>query len=169
MPRIVELEKEYRNKDVQFVVINVAPNDTMVEVAYQGIQLDATFPFCKDFDGVVAPALGVTRTPQVVVLDGERKLRYRGRVDSQFSVAGVKPNSGREDLKLAIEDILAGRPVEVAETTVEGCPIPVAKIPTPEKPVLYGEQVAALLQKHCEECHRPGAEGPSRSLAMKTR
>jgi thiol-disulfide isomerase/thioredoxin len=160
MPRIVELEKEYRNKDVQFVVINVAPKDTMVEVAYQGIQLDAPFPFCKDFDGVVAPALGVTRTPQVVVLDGERKLRYRGRVDSQFSVTGVKPNTGRDDLKLAIEDILAGRPVEVAETTVEGCPIPVAKIPAPEKPVLYGEQVAALLQKHCEECHRPGAEGP---------
>ncbi|HEY4312373.1 MAG TPA: redoxin domain-containing protein [Pirellulales bacterium] len=160
MPRIVELGKEYSNKDVQFVVINVAPNDSMVEVSYQGIQLDAGFPFCKDFDGTVAPALGVTRTPQVVVLDGERKLRYRGRVDSQFSVNGLKPNTGREDLKMAIEDVLAGRPVDVAETTVEGCPITVAKIPAPEKPVTFGNHVAAILQKNCEECHRPGAEAP---------
>ena len=117
-------------------------------------------PSAKILTARSLPALGVTRTPQVVVLDGERKLRYRGRVDSQFSVAGVKPNSGREDLKLAIEDILAGRPVEVAETTVEGCPIPVAKIPTPEKPVLYGEQVAAPVAEALRRMPPSSAEGP---------
>jgi thiol-disulfide isomerase/thioredoxin len=160
MPRIVELEKEYRNRDVQFVALDVSPTDSLVEVAYQGIQLEAAFPFCKDFDGMVAPALGVTRTPQVVVLDGDRKLRYRGRIDSQFNVGGPKPNTGREDLKMAIEDLLAGRPVEVAETPVEGCPITVAKMSAPKTPVTFAEHIAPLFRKHCEECHRPNAEGP---------
>ena len=160
MPRIVEMEKEYRNRDVQFVALNVAPKDSMVEVAYQGIQLDAGFPFCKDFDGVVAPALGATRTPQVVVLDGDRKLRYRGRIDSQFHVGGLKPDTGREDLKMAIEDLLADRAVAVTETPVEGCPIPVAKISAPEKPVTFAEHIAPLMRKNCEECHRPNAEAP---------
>jgi thiol-disulfide isomerase/thioredoxin len=160
LPRVVELEKAYRNRDVQFLAMNVGPSDPLVEVAYQGLQVDAAFPFCKDFDGDVAKAVGASRTPQVVVLDGERKLRYRGRIDSQFRTTGENPAAGREDLKEAIEDVLAGRPVSVAETPVEGCPISFAKIPAPEKPVTFAEHIAPLLQKHCQECHRPNAEGP---------
>ncbi|MBI2823855.1 MAG: redoxin family protein [Planctomycetia bacterium] len=160
LPRVVELEKAYRNRDVQFVSMNVGPNDPMVEVAYQALQVDAEFPFCKDFDGDVARAMGADRTPQVVVLDGDRKLRYRGRIDSQFRVGGVKPDTGREDLKEAIEDVLAGREVKVAETPVDGCPITFAKVTPPAKPVTFAEDVAAVLQKNCQECHRPNAEGP---------
>ena len=131
LPRVVELEKAYRNRDVQFLAMNVGPNDSIVELAYQGLQVDAAFPFCKDFDGDVAKAVGASRTPQVVVLDGERKLRYRGRIDSQFRTTGENPAAGREDLKEAIDDVLAGRPVSVAETPVDGCPISYAKIPAP--------------------------------------
>jgi len=160
LPRIVELEKEYREKGVQFVTMNVGPNDPMVEVAYQAIQLEAPFPFCKDFDGDVVKAMGVNRTPEVVVLDANRKLVYRGRIDSQFRAGGVKPDAGRNDLKEAIEDVLAGRDVKVAETPVEGCLITLPNLSAPEKPVTYAENIAGIMQKHCQECHRPHAEAP---------
>ncbi len=160
LPKIVELEKAYRNRDVQFVVMNVGLNDPMVEVAYQAIQADAAFPFCKDFDGDVVRAYGATRTPEVCVLDGKHTLRYRGRVDSQFRVGGVKPDAGREDLKEAIEDVLAGRDVKVAETPVEGCPISLPSLTPPATPVTYAGNIAAIMQKHCQDCHRPKAEGP---------
>lgn len=160
LPRVVEIEKEFRDRGVQFVAMNVGPNDPMVEVAYQAIQVDAPFPFCKDFDGDVVKAMGVNRTPEVVVLDGERKLRYRGRIDSQFRAGGVKPDAGRNDLKEAIEDVLAGRDVKVAETPVEGCLITLPNLSAPLKPVTYAEHIATIMQKHCQECHRPNAEGP---------
>lgn len=159
LPRIVEMEKALRDKDVQFVNINVGSNDPLVEVAYQAVELNAPFPFCKDFSGAAVKALGVTRTPEVVVLDAKHKLCYRGRIDSQFRLGGVKDNAGRDDLRLAIEDVLAGRDVAVAQTPVDGCLI---TMPQPPKVagVTFSEHIAPLMQKHCQDCHHEGGSAP---------
>ncbi len=159
MPRIVELEKAFRDKDVQFVNINTGGNDPLVEVAYQAVELNAPFPFCKDFDGGAVRALGVSRTPEAVVLDADRKLRYRGRIDSQYRLGGVKDDKGREDLRLAIEDVLAGRDVATAETPVDGCLITMTK-PPKTSGVTFAEHIAPLMQKHCQDCHHDGGSAP---------
>src|SRR6185295_18676440 len=95
--------------------------DPLREVAYQAVKVDAEFPFAKDFKGDAVKALGASRAGEVVVLDSEKKLRYRGRVDNQFRLSGDKPEVGREDLRMAIDDLLAGREMAVAETAVDGC------------------------------------------------
>jgi hypothetical protein len=51
---------------------------------------------------------GVTRTPEVVVLDAKRKLRYRGRIDDQVRTGGTRPDVQSDDLKQALDDLLAG-------------------------------------------------------------
>ena len=75
---------------MQFVAVNAAEEDSLVAMATQAVQHDVEFPFVKDFDGVCAGALGVTRTPEVVVLDGEKRLRYRGRIDDQYRLGGIR-------------------------------------------------------------------------------
>jgi thiol-disulfide isomerase/thioredoxin len=160
LPKLAELDAAYRDQGVQFVAINAGPNDTIREAAYQAIKANLEFPIAKDFDGVAVQACGVERVPQVVVLDAERKLRYRGRIDSQYRVSGVQPNTGREDLKLAIEDVLAGRDVAVEETPVDGCRITAERPAKLDFQVTYAEHIAPILQKHCQECHRPGSTGP---------
>ncbi len=166
LPRLKELDEAYRDRGVQFVAINVGPQDTIREAAYQAIKADCAFPFCKDFDGVVVRALGVSRTPEVAILDGQHKLRYRGRIDSQYRTGGVQPTPGREDLKAALEDILANREVAVAETPVDGCKITPARTPKFDFPVTYAEHVAPILQKHCQDCHHPGSTGPFALLSL---
>lgn len=156
LPRLSELEKSYRDKGVQFLTVNVGPADDVREVAYQAMKADCEFPFCKDFNGDVAKALGATRAAEVVVLDADKKLRYRGRVDDQFRLGGERPNPSRDDLKAAIEDLLAGREVEVAQTAIDGCLITAFRPREVDKSVNYAEHVAGLLQKHCQDCHRPG-------------
>lgn len=160
LPRLVEMEKEYRDRGVQFLSINVGPADPIVEVALQAVKAGAEFPFGKDFDGSSVQALGVQRTPEVCVLDGDHHLRYRGRIDSQYRLGGVSPNEGREDLKEAIEDVLAGRDVRVPTTTVDGCRITFESLRKLDYDVTYAEQVSRLFQKHCQECHRPGTTAP---------
>src|SRR5205085_10130943 len=78
------MERDYRGKGVQFVAVNVGANDTIIEVAAQAVELGVAFPVVKDFDRRAADALGATRTPQVVLLDADRRIRYRGRVDDQY-------------------------------------------------------------------------------------
>jgi thiol-disulfide isomerase/thioredoxin len=160
LPRLVELEARYRPEGVQFVVVNVGGEDPLREVAHQAMRFEAPFPFVKDFDGLVAQAVGARRTPEVVVLDAERRLRYRGRIDSQYRVSGVQPAAGREDLREALDDVLAGREVAVATTPVDGCLI---QAPSPrdlDREVTFHQHIAPLLQQHCQDCHHEGGESP---------
>jgi len=157
LPRLRELDLAYRDQGVQFVAVNVGPSDDLREIAYQAIEADAEFPFVKDFDGSVVAALGATRAAEVVVLDAQRRIRYRGHVDDQFRLGGERPQAGREDLKLALDDLLAGREVAVAETAVDGCLINTSKQRPRNENVTFAEHVAPLLQKHCQDCHHSGA------------
>jgi hypothetical protein len=117
------------------------------------------FPFVKDVDAACARALGVRRTPEAVVLDAEKRLCYRGRIDDQYRLTGVRKEPTSRDLKDAIDAVLAGGKVANAETEVDGCPITLANI-RPPKTVTFAEHVAPILKKHCWECHQTGGTAP---------
>src|SRR5205823_9548659 len=127
----------------------------IVAMATQAVRHEVEFPFVKDFGGACARALGVRRTTEAVVLDAEKRLRYRGRIDDQYRLGGVRKEPTSRDLKDAIDAVLAGRNVANPETAVDGCPI---TFPAERKPraVTYAEHVAPVLQKHCWECHQSG-------------
>jgi thiol-disulfide isomerase/thioredoxin len=159
LPVLQALAREYQGKEVQFVAVNAADEDSIVAMATQAVQHDVEFPFVKDHGGACARALGVRRTPEAAVIDGAGRLRYRGRIDDQYRQSGARPAPTRRDLKEAIDALLAGRSVEVAETEVDGCPI---TFPQPREPraVTFAEHVAPILQKHCWQCHREGGQAP---------
>ncbi len=160
LPVLNRLEKDYRGKGVQFVAVNVGPDDTIRAMAAQAVEYDAEYPFVKDQGARCAAALGVTHTPEVAVLDAQRKLCYRGRIDDQYRLGGARPRPTRHDLKEALDSILAGKPVAVAETPVDGCLVTRTELPAPKAPVTFTEQVAPILKKHCANCHRPGTGAP---------
>jgi thiol-disulfide isomerase/thioredoxin len=159
LPILQALDKEYRARDVQFLAVNAAEDDTIIAMATQAVKFEIEFPFVKDFRGACARALGVTRTPEVVVLDAEKRIRYRGRIDDQFRLGGVKKEPGSRELKDALDAVLAGKKVAVSESDVDGCPI---TFPKPRKPkeVNFAEHVAPILQKHCWDCHKAGGSAP---------
>jgi thiol-disulfide isomerase/thioredoxin len=157
LPTLQALAHEYR--DVQFVAINATEEDSIVAMATQAVQHDIDFPFVKDYGAACARILGARRTPEVVVLDADRRLCYRGRIDDQYRLGGTRPAPTSRDLKDALDAVLAGRKVPNAETEVDGCPITFAP-PRKAQSVTYAEQVAPILQKHCWQCHRAGGSAP---------
>ncbi len=159
LPKLRRLDEEFRSKGVQFLAINAGPDDSVVDVAHQAVKADIAFPFSKDFSGEVVAAVGATRTPECVVLDAKRQLKYRGRIDSEFRLGGVSPNAGREDLRESIEDILADRDVRIAETPVDGCLITKPNQP-PVRNLTYYQDVAPLMKQHCQKCHHPNNAAP---------
>lgn len=159
LPRLRELDGLYRGQGVQFLAVNVGPRDGLVEAAWQAVEADLQFPFVKDFSGAAVSALGVQRTPGCAVLDQNRILRYRGRIDAGERLGGTSPAPVRADLREAIEEVLAGREVRVAETPVDGCLIESRPAPAASSPD-FQRDVAPLIRKHCQSCHREGAAGP---------
>jgi hypothetical protein len=160
LPELKRLDADYRDKGVQMIAVNVGPQDGVVETAAQAVEHEAAFPFVKDFGGRWATALGITHTPEVVILDAERRLRYRGRIDDQYRPGVSKPAPTRHDLREALDELLAGKAVRVAETPADGCPITLPQPARFDKPVTFGEHVAPILRKHCVDCHRPGTAAP---------
>jgi thiol-disulfide isomerase/thioredoxin len=159
MPTLTRLEQDYRTKGVQFLVVN-AGDDAIVAMAAQAVRHEAAFPFVKDADGTCVRALGVRRTPEAVVLDAARRLRYRGRIDDQYRLGGTRAEPTRHDLREALDAVLAGRDVAVKETPVDGCLITLPEPRPPAGPVTFADHVSPLLRKHCQECHRPGTAAP---------
>jgi thiol-disulfide isomerase/thioredoxin len=161
-PKLLDLYREYHPKDIEFICVNVGINDTLRDMASQAIEYGAPWAFVKDYDAQAAKSLGITRTPEVAVLDSEHRIVYRGRIDDQIRLGGVKPKASREDLREALEDILSGKPIGVPETLSDGCVIS-AKTPNAtavNSALTFYEHIAPILHSHCSNCHRPGTAAP---------
>jgi peroxiredoxin len=160
VPRLGDLYKEFTDRGVAFVAINSNCHDTPVTIAAHAKEYGIPFPVLKDGTGAVAEAFGARRTPEAFVLDRERRVVYRGRIDDQFGIGFRRTKPTRRDLAEAVLEVLAGRPVSVAKTDAPGCLIDRAIKPKVEGTVTYAKQVSRIMQKNCEACHRPGQVGP---------
>ncbi|MBA4062601.1 MAG: thiol-disulfide isomerase [Isosphaera sp.] len=159
VPTLVDLHKRYADRGVQFLGVNSSRQDTFVRVAAHARERAVPFPVLKDFDHQVADRFGAKHTPEAFVLDPKGVIRYHGRVDDQYGVGGLRREKPtRDDLREALDELLAGKAVTTAVTKIDGCPIERTK-PAAGRDVTFTRDVAPLLQKHCQECHRPGEIG----------
>ena len=79
------------------------------------------FPYLYDETQAVAKAYGAACTPDFYVFDKDRKLVYRGQMDSSRPSSGL-PVTG-EDLRAALDAVLSGKSVAVAQKPSIGCNI----------------------------------------------
>src|SRR5947208_7220379 len=84
LPTLQQIDSDYRDKDVVVLAVNSGAADSVSATAAMAVRHACSFPFVKDFDATCARAVGVTRTPECAVLDADRRLRYRGRIDDQY-------------------------------------------------------------------------------------
>ncbi len=84
MTRLAELEEAYRGRGVAFLAVNANAHDTAEEVSAHARDHGVAFPVFKDPDNALADRLLAERTCEAFVLDGARRLRYRGAIDDQY-------------------------------------------------------------------------------------
>ena len=159
-PRLEELRGRYAARGVAFVGINSNPNDSTTEIAAYVARHGIGFPLLRDAEGQLAGQLRATRTPEVFLLDRDRKIRYRGRIDDQYGPGYARPEPGHHELAEAIEAVLTGAAVSVPQTEPVGCLIPQIRPAVAGADVTYSGRIAAILQARCVECHRAGDIGP---------
>ncbi len=163
-PRLQELSQQYAERGVAFVGIDSNQQDSLTEIAAFGQHHGIKFPLLKDHQQQVADQFGAVRNPQVFVLDEQRTVRYRGRIDDQY---GLGASSGyartevqRRDLGIALDELLAGKAVSQPTTEALGCLIGRQPKVEPHGDVTYTKHIAPLLQEHCVSCHRADEIGP---------
>jgi len=123
--RMVDIQRDYADKGVQFIAINGNetdghPTDDFDHMVERAEQKGFNFPYLRDDTQDVIRALGAVRTPEVFVFGPDRTLVYHGRIDDN---ADDPSKVKRQDLREALDELLAGKPVSVPNTTPVGCTV----------------------------------------------
>ena len=122
--RVMEAARDYAGRDVRFLAINSNdsdryPLDSLEAMKRRVEQEGWPVPYLHDATQEVARSYGAKTTPDIFVLDGERRLRYRGAPDADHG----DPSLAAAWLRQALDAVLEGREPQPAETQPVGCSI----------------------------------------------
>jgi peroxiredoxin len=158
--RLRELSESFEARGVAFVGINSNSQDSITEIAHWAQKNQVRFPLLKDVGNKVADLFGARRTPEAYVLDRNRVVRYRGRIDDQYSVGLHRPKPTATYLADAVQAVLDEKPVAVSLTESVGCIIGRVRPPGTATDITYSRDIAPVLQNRCVTCHREGEIAP---------
>ena len=117
--RMQKLADDYKAKGINVVGINSNVAESADAVKSHAVSNKMTFLILKDAGNKLADTLGATKTPEAYFLDGSNKLVYHGRIDNSKDTSAVTSN----ELRDAVEAVLAGKPVEKPTALAFGCTI----------------------------------------------
>jgi peroxiredoxin len=123
---LAALAKEYQPRGAAVVGISSNdtdshPEDSPAKMAEEVKLRGYTFPYLYDETQAVAKAYQAACTPDFYVFDHARQLVYRGQMDSSRPGSDV-PVTG-EDLRAALDAVLAKRSVSTSQKPSIGCNI----------------------------------------------
>jgi hypothetical protein len=122
--RITQVARDYADRGVRFLAINSNDAQRYPRDSYEAMQQRVAsevwpMPYLHDATQEVARAYDAQVTPDVFVLDSQRRLRYRGAPDGDYD----DPGRNAQWLRDALDAVLAGSEPTPAETRPVGCSI----------------------------------------------
>jgi peroxiredoxin len=123
---LVELANDYQPRGVGIVGINANdavnyPGDSPAKMAEEVKSVGYTFSYLYDESQAVAKAYRAACTPDIFLFDRGRRLVYRGQFDASRPGNGI-PVTGN-DLRAALDAVLAGKPTSTMQVASIGCNI----------------------------------------------
>lgn len=125
-PEMGRLYTKFNPLGVSFVRVYVDDSVELADIRQHG--RDFKMPSAALLDGKheLVKKLRMTVTPEVAVIGPDGTVQYRGRINDLYADHGRVREGGefRQDLRVALEEIVAGKPVSKPFTTAIGCGIP---------------------------------------------
>ncbi len=164
-PSLAVLEDAWKGRGVQFIfagaIVSDAPEALAAlarEHAFDGLCASAA-------DASLRQVLQAESTAEVFVLDRARTLHYRGAVDDQYGLGYQKDQPSHAFLGEALAALSQGQRPAVEATTAPGCVLESEAAGAAGGPTWHRD-IARLIQRNCQECHRPGGTGPFAMMTM---
>ena len=119
-----KLFDEFNPKGVVFLAINSGAKGKEGAGKEVNAKMRSTYkmgyPVLLDEDGKVGHAYGATNTPQCFVIGKDGKIAYKGAIDNNEKLEG---SADKNYVKMALDEVLAGKAVSTAETKPYGCSV----------------------------------------------
>ncbi len=118
--RMASLYKDYNTKNITILGVNSNKAETSEEIKEHAKEQNFGFTILKDINNVIADKFEATHTPEVYVIHPTTfAVLYHGRIDDSQREAKVQS----KDLRVALDEILAGKSITIKETKAFGCSI----------------------------------------------
>jgi peroxiredoxin len=126
--RIMDLDRKYASKGYPVIAINpndpaAEPEDSYENMIRRSDEMKYSFPYLFDETQEIASAYGATRTPHVFILNrenGKLVVKYIGAIDNNTE---DPEKADRKYVEEAVDALIAGKSVPLAETKAIGCTI----------------------------------------------
>ena len=115
------LAQRYREKGVVWLGVNTSRSSDAAANRAWALKNKLDYPILDDASSAIARAYAAKATPHMFVIDKGGKLAYGGAIDNDRD--GDKGEARVNYVAKALDELLAGKPVSIPETSAYGCPV----------------------------------------------
>lgn len=121
---INRLSHAYASRGVRFFLVDVDATVSAGEIEQHARQYQLEPTVLLDPKHMLARKFAASTTPEVILVDRNGSISYRGRIDDLYIRLGQRRYEASEhDLRDALDAVTAGRPAPIAVTQPVGCAI----------------------------------------------
>ena len=166
-PTLAALEDTWKAKGVQFIFVGSIASDPPESLAALAKEHTLDGLFTADSKQSLLQVLQAESTTEVFLIDRALTLHYRGAVDDQYGIGYQKDQPTQNYLADALTAVTSQQRPRLAATTAPGCALEIEKPAAPAAAALtWHRDVSRIIQRNCQECHRPGGTGPFEMIKM---
>ncbi|NJL28876.1 MAG: redoxin domain-containing protein, partial [Thermoanaerobaculia bacterium] len=121
-PDLIRVVRDFEKHGVRFYLVYPEVEVDGETARRHAAAYGYAFPALLDHGRVLVEKAQATILSEVALFSPAGELLYRGRINDRVLDFGtLRPEPSREDLRLALDDVLAGRPVAEPRTQAIGC------------------------------------------------
>jgi mono/diheme cytochrome c family protein/peroxiredoxin len=154
---------EFERQGIPFFMLNANLQDKRSTIKAEADKFSYDMPILEDTTQLVAEALGVTRTAEVLVINpSDWSILYRGPINNRVGYGQQRKEASEHFLKGALNAALNGDTVETQVRSAKGCIVnlPETKNQSAHAQVSYSKTIAPMLAENCAMCHQEGGIAP---------
>lgn len=163
IPALREVRDAYAGQGVKFFLLNSNLQDNQQSIAKEVAEFGFDMTVLVDQYQLVGESLGVTRTAEIFVIDtADMTVAYHGPVDDRLNYQTQKAAANHEYLADALDAVIAGENVAIANVDAPGCLInfPERDRRDEHASISYHDTIVPLLEDRCVACHTEGGIAP---------
>lgn len=131
-PLLGRLAAEYGPRGVRWRAVYAEPGLSVADLRTHARAYGLPGPLFADSGLNLARDCGITVTPEIAVFNSASQLVYRGRIDDLYPRIGQqRPRANTQDLRDALDQVIAGQAVAEPRTAAVGCALETPSVPSP--------------------------------------
>ncbi|KAA3615903.1 MAG: hypothetical protein DWP94_15080, partial [Flavobacterium sp.] len=156
-----EIVNDYKDNGFTFFLLNSNTQDDPHETSLEASKFDFAAPVLLDNNQLVADALDVKITSEVIVLHPtSREIIFRGPINNRLDYGAQKNDPTETYLRDALDALLQDKQPVSKEKMTRGCTVTRLSKLEKEDTLTYTTDIAPILANHCVMCHNPNGIGP---------